>query len=144
MDTLNIGKMEYLVCEKCGGYYLLMEGESIDDFDSCQCGGKFYLVKMGNDGETIEVEPSEFDTFKQDIPKHDVTEVETEPPNLICGECGRVNDVNTAFCRGCGQILVPARELGGADNSSSVKPKLTIFAGFTVIILSLVLLGFLF
>ena len=32
--------MSYLICEKCGGYYELQEGESIEDFDSCQCGGK--------------------------------------------------------------------------------------------------------
>ena len=32
--------MSYLICEKCGGYYELQEGESIEDFDSCQCGGE--------------------------------------------------------------------------------------------------------
>ncbi|HOI39238.1 MAG TPA: hypothetical protein PL168_00760 [Methanobacterium sp.] len=32
--------MTYLVCEKCWSYYELQEGESIDDFDSCECGGK--------------------------------------------------------------------------------------------------------
>lgn len=32
--------MTYLVCEKCGGYYELQDGESPDDFDSCQCNGK--------------------------------------------------------------------------------------------------------
>nr|WP_319374377.1 DUF2927 domain-containing protein [uncultured Methanobacterium sp.] len=32
--------MPYLVCEKCGGYYKLQEGESPDDFrDKCECGG---------------------------------------------------------------------------------------------------------
>ena len=30
----------YLVCEKCGGYYKLQEGESPDDFENCQCGGR--------------------------------------------------------------------------------------------------------
>ena len=32
--------MTYLVCEKCGGYYELKSGESADDFDKCNCGGK--------------------------------------------------------------------------------------------------------
>lgn len=32
--------MGYLVCEKCGGYYELQDGESPDDFEDCQCGGK--------------------------------------------------------------------------------------------------------
>ena len=32
--------MGYLVCDTCGGYYRLREGESPDDFQSrCQCGG---------------------------------------------------------------------------------------------------------
>jgi hypothetical protein len=32
--------MPYLVCEKCGGYYKLQDGESPDDFlDKCECGG---------------------------------------------------------------------------------------------------------
>ncbi|MEN4017112.1 MAG: hypothetical protein PQ975_01380 [Methanobacterium sp.] len=30
----------YLVCEDCKGYYKLQEGESPEDFDQCQCGGK--------------------------------------------------------------------------------------------------------
>ncbi|MBI5680532.1 MAG: hypothetical protein HZC47_06555 [Methanobacterium sp.] len=32
--------MSYIICDKCGGYYELKEGESPDEFDSCQCGGK--------------------------------------------------------------------------------------------------------
>lgn len=33
----NVG---YLVCNDCGGLYKLNKGESPDDFESCQCGGK--------------------------------------------------------------------------------------------------------
>ena len=29
----------YLICENCGGYYALKNGESPEDFDVCQCGG---------------------------------------------------------------------------------------------------------
>ena len=36
VPTLGDG---YLVCDKCGGYYRLQEGESLNDFDTCQCGG---------------------------------------------------------------------------------------------------------
>jgi hypothetical protein len=36
--------MGYLVCEKCGGYYELRRGESPEDFDNCQCGGKLKYV----------------------------------------------------------------------------------------------------
>lgn len=30
----------YLLCDKCGGYYLLQDGESAQDFEECSCGGK--------------------------------------------------------------------------------------------------------
>lgn len=30
----------FLICSKCKGYYKLREGESPEDFESCQCGGK--------------------------------------------------------------------------------------------------------
>lgn len=36
--------MDYLECEKCGGHYELQEGESPDDFESCECGGKLRYV----------------------------------------------------------------------------------------------------
>lgn len=33
--------MGYLICDKCGEYYELQEGESPEDFDlTCECGGK--------------------------------------------------------------------------------------------------------
>jgi hypothetical protein len=36
----------YLVCNKCGAYYELKEGESPDDFtDECDCGGKLQHKK---------------------------------------------------------------------------------------------------
>ncbi len=38
---------KYLICNKCGGYYELEKGESPNDFDSCQCGGKLkYQLKQ--------------------------------------------------------------------------------------------------
>ena len=30
---------KYIVCENCGKYYELQNGEAIDDFESCECGG---------------------------------------------------------------------------------------------------------
>jgi hypothetical protein len=32
--------MPFLECDNCGGYYELEDGESLDDFDVCQCGGE--------------------------------------------------------------------------------------------------------
>lgn len=36
----SIENQGYLVCKKCGGYYKLQSGESLEDFEKCQCGGK--------------------------------------------------------------------------------------------------------
>ncbi|AXV38149.1 MAG: hypothetical protein KO217_06645 [Methanobacteriaceae archaeon] len=36
--------MPYLICESCNGYYQIQEGESIEDFDSCNCGGQLIYV----------------------------------------------------------------------------------------------------
>lgn len=41
--------MGYLVCEKCGGYYSLEEGESPTDFAECRCGGKLEYLDSLND-----------------------------------------------------------------------------------------------
>ena len=38
--------MGFLVCDKCGGYYELQEGESPSDFtDKCECGGKLKYIE---------------------------------------------------------------------------------------------------
>jgi len=36
----NVKNEGYLVCDKCEGSYELQSGESPEDFDRCQCGGK--------------------------------------------------------------------------------------------------------
>lgn len=36
---------KYIVCENCGGYYQLKKGESLDDFESCHCGGELKYAK---------------------------------------------------------------------------------------------------
>jgi len=107
--------MNYLVCEICGGYYQLADGESSTDFDSCQCGGKLYMVEEGD-------------------------EFEFQSPKVICKDCGNVNTISTAFCSACGQILIPAKEVSGTTRNESIKP-LGIFAGVTFILVSIVILG---
>ncbi len=37
--TTTKEKPGYLICEKCKGYYELEEDESLEDFESCECGG---------------------------------------------------------------------------------------------------------
>lgn len=41
--------MPYLICDKCGGYYELQEGESPEYFsDTCECGGKLIYDENRN------------------------------------------------------------------------------------------------
>lgn len=41
--------MGYLICDECGGYYELQEGESPEDFGQCKCGGHLrYVEKIEN------------------------------------------------------------------------------------------------
>ena len=34
--------MGFLICQQCGGYYELQQGEYPEDFENCSCGGKLY------------------------------------------------------------------------------------------------------
>jgi hypothetical protein len=43
IDNLPMGG--YLICENCGGYYQLQDGESPYDFDFCECGGSLNYQK---------------------------------------------------------------------------------------------------
>ncbi len=44
MDENNPYYGDILICKNCGGYYKLESGESIDDFESCQCGGELKQI----------------------------------------------------------------------------------------------------
>ena len=58
--------MPYIVCKKCGGYYKLKEGESIDDFDRCPCGGDIKYVESLDDLKKMSV-PSQSPKTKGNI-----------------------------------------------------------------------------
>lgn len=106
--------MNYLICENCGGYYHLMEGESLSDFESCDCGGKLYLLEYGEDGQL-------------------------QSPKNICEYCGNLNNIDTPFCSSCGQILKPAKEIVAEKEESLLKPR--VFAGLTFVVVSIMVLG---
>ena len=36
----------YLVCSKCKGYYELQEGEDLEEFYECECGGKLEFYRF--------------------------------------------------------------------------------------------------
>lgn len=79
--------MGFLKCEKCGRYYKLREGESIDDFEGCSCGGKFKYVKSLDESNLIN---DKQENFRE---------------SYICPNCGTQNDNNTKFCGSCGTSL---------------------------------------
>jgi putative flippase GtrA len=70
--------MTYLLCNACGGYYKLQEGESPADFDCCQCGGGLSPASLN--------------------------EILFQRTSLKCPGCGAVSDGKT-FCSYCGTIL---------------------------------------
>lgn len=56
--------MPYLVCEKCGGYYELQEGETSEDFSSiCECCGRLRMVESLDEIQDSKIN----DQFKGDM-----------------------------------------------------------------------------
>ena len=90
----------FLVCEECGGYYELNEGESINDFKGCSCGGKFKYVESLN-------------------------EVNSSLKKMtFCPECGTENKSDAKFCGTCGKIL------NESPDSSKIKPTKPLFCPY--------------
>lgn len=40
-STSKLEEKGYLLCTECGGYYQLKNGETPEDYEECECGGKF-------------------------------------------------------------------------------------------------------
>jgi hypothetical protein len=76
--------MGYLICEKCGGHYQLKEGESPEDFENCQCGGRLKYV----------------DSIKEYL-----DEGKYLTKNTTCPQCGAATPVYGNFCMKCGKTL---------------------------------------
>ena len=109
--------MSYLICENCGGFYSLKDGESPQDFLACECGGNLNFIESEDDF-----------TVKSAI--------------LICNNCGYSNNLSRAFCNGCGQILKPANSLIRAEHEKlQSKPKIQLIAGVICLAVSIFLLG---
>jgi len=78
--------MGYLVCDACGGYYELQEGEKPEDFsDECECGGKLHYT------EFIE-EPEE--------------EYEGHNESMTCPNCGSENPGDASICVKCNESMI--------------------------------------
>jgi hypothetical protein len=61
--------MPYLICNKCGGYYKLNEGESLNDFEECECGGSLRQVESLNIPYNTERVKTIVEVFNKDFRK---------------------------------------------------------------------------
>ncbi len=59
--------MGYLICQRCGGYYKLREGESPDDFVSCQCYGPLKYVENLDEELDNKKKLSKGSSFNDDV-----------------------------------------------------------------------------
>jgi len=88
--------MSYLICEKCGGYYKLKEGEKPDEFEACECGGSLRFVQNFNAHFDEELDPiNEFN---------------------ICHDCGIENSAGEKYCKSCGKMI---KDTKNEENSSA-------------------------
>ena len=74
--------MRYIICDDCGGYYKLNDGESLDDFDGCQCGGNLRYAQ----------------SYKDIVRNRDA-------PTKTCIYCGTRNSEKASSCSKCGKQL---------------------------------------
>lgn len=97
--------MSYIGCDKCGGYYKLEKGESLNDFDKCQCGGNLSYVR------SIQK--------KSKKPKNTVKCTicgNEQEKGLVCSKCGskirlKVNHRNKSYQNGYNYRHVGEKDL---------------------------------
>jgi uncharacterized membrane protein YhaH (DUF805 family) len=90
--------VKYIICDECGGFYELEKGESIEDFESCLCGGSLSYAELTPKGIKKTTKKVEKDY------KVNVHHSEYLSEN-ICPLCGQINKVKAIFCSKCGKIL---------------------------------------
>ena len=93
--------MSYLICEKCGGYYELKEGERPEDFKCCECGGNLKYVQ--NFGAHFDEELDPINEFN------------------ICPDCGNETPSGEKYCKSCGKMIKDTKNKEA--NSHDVKDK---------------------
>lgn len=104
--------MGYLVCDRCGGYYELQEGEHPEDFSlECQCGGYLRYV------ESL-----------------DEDELDESGETWYCPSCGRGIRAGSKSCKFCGQqFLLDEPKPKSRKKFIAISIILLIIAGFIFI-----------
>ena len=87
--------MGFLICEKCGGYYELQKGESQNDFDECECGGKLKFIDCYNKEESRTAESMDSISKPQE-------EKKTSSKENIKNKLKPLKEIITHYCPECG------------------------------------------
>lgn len=97
--------MKYIICDECGGFYELEKGESLEDFESCLCGGNLSYAEptpRGMKKITKSVQNDNYQTSNYQTSNYQTSNHVSEN---ICPLCGQINKVKTPFCSKCGKML---------------------------------------
>lgn len=113
--------MGYLICEKCGGYYELQKGESLSDFDCCQCGGKLKYYEDSVQEKIFDNNPLEYnhklktnDEIKKIIDYN--IDFNSNSELKKCMSCGTLNHSKSKFCSKCDKSLLSLKEKKELNN----------------------------
>jgi hypothetical protein len=128
--------LPYVTCEKCGGYYELQKGESITDFEKCECGGNLKFTNSINESNE---KPIQENLKAKKIVKSAVEKQNVEQKRF-CPNCGFDNKINAKFCKKCGKEF----KKGFADRFNNAINLLAVFIGLGISVLVLILGSFLY
>lgn len=113
--------MGYLICEKCGGYYELQKGESLSDFDCCQCGGKLKYYEDSFEDKVFDYNPLGYnhklktnDEIKKIIDYN--IDFNENAELKKCRSCGTLNHKESKFCSKCDKSLLSLAEKKELNN----------------------------
>ena len=89
--------MAYLICEKCNGYYELKWGESITDFEECECGGTLRQVESLDIPFNKQRVKTIIETFKEDTKSYGKKSKRTDGSNKL--------SINVDYTDGINRLL---------------------------------------
>jgi hypothetical protein len=89
--------MPFLICKKCKGYYELQRGESIEDFEECECGGSLRQVELLNIPYNKQRVKTIIETFKNDFESSKEKSKHTEQTHKL--------SINVDYTEGINRLL---------------------------------------